>query len=56
DYEEILEWLGGFEILPHQIFINHGEMNAALALKQCIEKRFSIPCIIPKYLESYTIK
>lgn len=56
DYEEILEWLGGFEILPHQIFINHGEMDAALALKQFIEKRFSIPCIIPKYLESYTIK
>jgi metallo-beta-lactamase family protein len=56
DYEEILEWLSHFEILPKKIFINHGELDSALALKQKIESRFSIICIIPKYLESFLLK
>lgn len=56
DYEELLEWLGGFEILPKQIFINHGEIESATALKQHIESRFHIHCIIPKYLQSFQLK
>jgi metallo-beta-lactamase family protein len=56
DYEEILEWLGSFAVLPRQIFINHGEYDAAIALKQHIESRFAIHCVIPDYLQSFTLK
>ncbi len=56
DYEEILEWLGSFAVLPRQIFINHGEYDAAIALKQPIESRFAIHCVIPDYLQSFTLK
>ena len=56
DYEEIMEWLGGFDIMPQRIFINHGEIKSATALKQHIESRFNIHCIIPEYLQSFQLK
>lgn len=55
DYEEILEWLSYFEKKPKKVFITHGELEAAQALKQKIEERFGWPVVIPKYLESFDL-
>jgi metallo-beta-lactamase family protein len=36
DQQEILRWLGGFEKLPTQTFLVHGEPDAQVTLKQAI--------------------
>lgn len=55
DYDEILEWLGHFENRPKKVFVTHGELAAAQALKNKIEERFGWSVIIPKYLESFDL-
>lgn len=55
DSEEILEWLGHFENKPKKVFVTHGELNSAQALKSKIEERFGWPVVIPKYLESFDL-
>lgn len=55
DYEEILQWLKHFNHHPRKIFITHGEPEAALALKEKIEKTYRWPCVIPDYLYSETL-
>ena len=52
DYEEILEWLKNFNHHPRKIFITHGEPEAALSLKEKIEKKYRWSCVIPEYLYS----
>lgn len=52
DYEEILHWLRGFESAPKQIFITHGEPQAAESLKSKIEEALSWKVSIPHYLDS----
>lgn len=55
DYDEILAWLGHFENRPKKVFVTHGEIEAAQALKNKIEERFAWPVVIPKYLESFDL-
>jgi len=38
DYEDILEWLSGFEKSPKRVFIVHGEEKSAKSLKKKIAK------------------
>lgn len=52
DYEEILQWMTNFNHLPRRVFITHGEPEAANALKEKIEERFEVECIVPEYLYS----
>lgn len=52
DYEEILKWLANFNHHPRKIFITHGELTAAEALKEKIEQTYHWPCVIPEYLQS----
>lgn len=52
DYEEILQWLKHFNHHPRKVFITHGEPEAALALKEKIEKAHRWQCVIPEYLSS----
>ena len=40
DYEEILAWLAQFPSVPKQVFLVHGEAEAARALEHRIEKKF----------------
>ncbi|MBI3667742.1 MAG: MBL fold metallo-hydrolase [Acidobacteria bacterium] len=40
DYEEMLRWLESFPGAPKQVFLVHGEPEAARALEQRIEKKF----------------
>ncbi len=53
DYKEILIWLRNLKQGPQQIFITHGEPEAAEALEQKIHKQFGWNVIVPKYLESF---
>ncbi len=50
DSQEILKWLENFNYPPKQVFITHGEQNAAKSLKEKIEQKFGWSCIIPDYL------
>jgi metallo-beta-lactamase family protein len=52
DYQEILDWISGFQTLPKTIFITHGELDAARALKTHIFKRFHIEAVIPSLFAS----
>ncbi|MEY3182758.1 MAG: hypothetical protein RLZ35_743 [Pseudomonadota bacterium] len=55
DYKDILKWFGHFSKSPNKIFITHGEMKAALSLKQKIEENFKWHVVIPTYLQSFTL-
>ncbi len=51
DYQEILQWLENFKKPPKQVFITHGELDAATVLKEKIEEKFHWKCFIPGYLK-----
>lgn len=51
DYQEILSWLENLKTAPKKIFITHGELEAALALKSKIEEKFQWNCLIPDFLQ-----
>lgn len=55
DYNEILEWLGGFEVVPQKIFLTHGQLKSAESLKEKIEDRFKISVLIPEYGDSFEL-
>lgn len=51
DYEEMITWLQRSNQTHRQVFITHGEKEAALAVKAQIEKRLHWKCHIPTYLD-----
>jgi len=55
DYQEILEWLSHFKIPPKKVFVTHGELEAANALKVQIESRFGWTCLVPNYLDHVSL-
>jgi len=55
DYDEILAWLAAFKKAPKKVFLNHGEKDAAQALKEKIEQQLGWSVVIPKYKESFTL-
>lgn len=55
DYEELLDWLKGFKNAPKEVFLTHGEPEAAESLKSKIEKTFGWKVEIPHYLDSFEI-
>lgn len=55
DSQEILDWLKGFVKPPRQVFLNHGEPDAARALKEKIEEKFGWRVIIPHYLDLFDL-
>lgn len=56
DSNDILKWLSYFEHAPKKVFLTHGELEAAHALKKKIEERFGWSVIVPKYLESFELE
>lgn len=52
DSDEMIEWLANFNHHPRKVFITHGDVVAAEALKEKIEERFGWQCVIPDYLYS----
>lgn len=56
DYEDLLDWVAGFDKRPPQkIFIVHGEPVACDEFRQHIEKRFGIEAIIPELNDSFDL-
>lgn len=55
DYAEILAWLANFEGKIKKVFVTHGEVTSAQALKSKIEERFGWPVVVPKYKESFEL-
>jgi metallo-beta-lactamase family protein len=55
DYKEIIEWISQFQTLPKNIFITHGEANAALSLQKHIFDAFHIAAIIPQYKNIFNL-
>lgn len=52
DYAEILSWLGNFQSAPRRVFITHGEINAANAMRDKVEETFGWNAIVPSYMQS----
>lgn len=55
DYEELIDWLKGFTSPPRNVFITHGEYNAALALQKHIEEEFNWNTTIPEYNQTFSL-
>ncbi|PJD95926.1 MAG: MBL fold metallo-hydrolase [Parachlamydia sp.] len=55
DYKEILDWLKGFKSAPKQVFITHGEPDAAESLKSKIEEALGWKVSIPHYLDTESL-
>lgn len=56
DYVEILDWLSKSKIHPKKVFITHGEVEAALKMKEHISKRFEWSCEVPKQDQEFTLE
>jgi metallo-beta-lactamase family protein len=55
DKEALLKWLGYLKSDPEQLFLTHGEENAALALADTIQKRFNWKASVPFYMEEFEL-
>lgn len=55
DYEETLYWLSHFRRPPKRLFITHGEVEAAEALRKRVIEKFGWETAIPDYLDSYDL-
>lgn len=51
DYEEILDWLRQAPQAPRTTFVVHGDPDAAMAMRDHIERALHWPVRVPKHLE-----
>jgi len=51
DYAQILDWLKKMKQAPRQVFVTHGEQEAAVAMVQHIEEELHWPARVPEYME-----
>ncbi len=51
DRNELLAWLAQLARAPRQVYVTHGEPEAADALRQGIEEKQRWACAVPEYLE-----
>ncbi len=49
DADELMAWLGGFQSAPRQVFVTHGEPEAAEALRARIERELGWRASVPSY-------
>lgn len=52
---ELLRWLTGLQVPPKQVYLTHGEPEAAQALQQAISTNFKWPASVARYLDTVTI-
>lgn len=55
DREELQRWLQAFKGNPKMTFVVHGEIEAAVAMKEHIRNKLGWNAMIPEYLESYKL-
>lgn len=49
DRSDLLDWLGGFRRTPEQLFLTHGEEDAAAALAVTIREKLGWGATVPEY-------
>ena len=52
---ELLRWLTGLQVPPKQVYLTHGEPQAAQSLQQLIATNFKWPASVARYLQAVTI-
>jgi metallo-beta-lactamase family protein len=55
DGDELLDWLGGFRHAPSNVYVCHGEQEAADRFRQRIEETLGWPARVPEHLESVDV-
>jgi len=55
DYEEILDWLKGFDSPPKCTFITHGEPVAADMMRLRVAERMQWKTVVPDYLQTVNL-
>lgn len=55
DRNELHQWLGGFGSSPKMTFVVHGEIDAAVAMRDHIKRNLGWNAMVPEYLESYKL-
>jgi len=56
DYAQILEWLKKVKKAPRQVFVTHGEQEAANAMVRHIEEELHWSARVPEYMEIVQLK
>lgn len=56
DYVQIIEWLKKMKTPPRQVFVTHGEHEAATAMVQHIGEALHWPARVPEYMEIVQLK
>ncbi|MCL5260850.1 MAG: MBL fold metallo-hydrolase [Gammaproteobacteria bacterium] len=56
DYAELISWIRKMPTPPKKVFITHGELPAAEALKQRIESTLGWECVVPSYLDNVELE
>jgi metallo-beta-lactamase family protein len=52
---ELLRWMTGLQVPPKQVYLTHGEPDAAQALQQAVAKNFQWQTCVTRYLETIQI-
>jgi metallo-beta-lactamase family protein len=52
---ELLRWLTGLQVPPRQVYLTHGEPEAAQSLHQAIVANFKWPAAVARYLDTVTV-
>ncbi|MGI6733895.1 MAG: MBL fold metallo-hydrolase RNA specificity domain-containing protein [Anaerovoracaceae bacterium] len=55
DKENLLEWVGGLQRPPHEIFLVHGEADAKKNLAEAIREIYGYQCIDVQQVSEYTL-
>lgn len=56
DYAQILDWLAKMKHAPRQVFVTHGEQEAAAAMAKHVEEELHWPARVPEYMEIVQLK
>ena len=56
DYVQIIEWLKKVKRAPRQVFVTHGEQEAAAAMVKHVEEELHWPARVPEYMEIVQLK
>ena len=55
DQSELLKWLSGFRTQPKQMFVVHGEQEAAELFAGLVQKNYDWNVSVPQYLDKVTL-
>ncbi len=55
DSREILSWLQHSDIQPKRVFVTHGEPESAFALKELLQSKLHVDCIVPVQDQEFSL-